>query len=127
MIIGLHSLIYADDADATRRFFRDVLGLRSVDVGGGWLVFALPPAELGIHPTEGDGEGGGPYAAGKHEFYLMCDDLPKTMIDLAAKGVTFAGPPSDHDWGTLVMLNIPGGGQLGLYQPKHPLAIKTGR
>ena len=115
MINAVHAIVYASDADATRAFFRDVLGLPSVDDGGGWLIFKLPPAELGIHPT---GHG----ATAGHELYLMCDDLDATMADLTAKGAEFASEVSTHDWGRLVSVVVPGGGTIGLYQPTHALA-----
>ncbi len=98
------------DADAARAFLRDVLNLPSVDAGAGWLIFALPPAELAAHPTGGDAT---------QQLYLMCDDLDATIADLRAKGVEFLDQPSEHDWGTLITLQVPGGGALGLYQPKH--------
>lgn len=110
MINGAHVILFVPDADATRAFLRDVLELPSVDAGAGWLIFALPPAELAAHPT-----GGGV----SHELYLMCDDLASTIADLRAKGVEFVGEPSERDWGTVVSLKVPGGGTLALYQPKH--------
>src|ERR1700716_630962 len=111
LISGVHALIYSHDAAADRAFFRDVLGLNSVDSGGGWLIFALPPAELAMHPVEGPGH---------HELYLMCDDVEATVANLAAKGVEFTRPVHDEGWGLLTYIKIPGGGQLGLYQPTHP-------
>ncbi len=115
MINGAHVILYTKEAEATRAFFRDVLGLPSVDAGHGWKIFALPPAELGIHPDE-DG--------GRHQLYLMCDDINQTVAELKAKGVEFTGPVSDRGWGLLASLSLPGGGgELGLYQPKHPTAI----
>jgi len=110
MITGAHVILFVPDAAATRAFFRDVLSLPAVDAGDGWLIFALPPAELAAHPTDGDVS---------HELYLMCDDLQATMADLRGKGVEFAGEPSERDWGTVVSLRVPGGGTLALYQPRH--------
>jgi catechol 2,3-dioxygenase-like lactoylglutathione lyase family enzyme len=120
MINGIHAIVYAKDADATRKFLRDVLGLASVDAGRGWLIFALPPAEIAAHPSEVE-------ADQKHELYLMCDDLKATMSELAKKGVEFVDEPSDQPWGVLVTLRVPGGGTMGLYQPKHPVAINLKR
>ena len=118
MISGAHVILFVPNADATRAFLRDVLGLPAVDAGGGWLIFALPPAELAAHPTTGDV---------KHELYLMCDDLQSTIADLRGKGVEFVDEPSEHDWGTVVTLKVPGGGALALYQPRHasPLAAQS--
>lgn len=118
MITGVHALVYAKNVEGVRGFFRDVLGLSSVDAGHGWLIFALPPAELGVHPTEED-----PY----HELYLMCDDVHATMAELKAKGVQFAGPVSEAGFGLVTSIQLPGGGELGLYQPKHPTAIPVPR
>jgi len=115
MITGIHALLYTPRADAVRAFFRDVLGFRSVDAGHGWLIFALPPAELGIHPTDGDGS---------HELYLMCDDLDATMAELTAKGVAFARPVTEAGFGRMTAIALPdGGGELGLYEPRHPTAL----
>lgn len=112
MITGVHAILYAKKAEATRKFFKDVLGLPSVDSGGGWLIFGLPPAEMGIHPTMGkDGE--------YHELFLMCDDLPKTVAELKKKGVKFKAKIHNQPWGTLITMKVPGGGEMGLYQPKH--------
>ena len=120
MITGVHALIFNKDADAVRAFVRDVLGFSSVDAGHGWLIFALPPAELGIHPTEAD-------QPGFHELYLMCDDIEQTVAELTAKGVEFAGPVEDQGFGLSTRLKIPGGAELALYQPRHPTAIQTPR
>ena len=117
MITATHAIIYADDADATRAFFRDVLGLAHVDAHDGWLVFKLPPAELGVHPS------GGAAPSGHHELYLMCDDIEGTVADLAARGVEFTSPVSDQGFGRLATMRIPGGGEIGLYQPRHPTAF----
>jgi predicted enzyme related to lactoylglutathione lyase len=116
VITGAHAIVFASDADAVRGFFRDVLGFSSVDAGGGWLIFALPPAELGIHPTA---EGG------HHELYLMCDDIAATIEELTAKGVEFTGPPRDEGFGVVAWMKVPGGRDLALYEPRHPTAIAT--
>ena len=118
MITGVHALIFNKDASAARAFFRDVLEFDSIDVGGGWLIFALPPAELGIHPTE-EGQ------PGFHELYLMCDDIEQTVAELRAKGAEFPSPIEDQGFGLTTRVRIPGGADLALYQPKHPTAIKT--
>jgi catechol 2,3-dioxygenase-like lactoylglutathione lyase family enzyme len=112
MITGAHAIVYSRDADADRAFFRDVLGFPSVDAGGGWLIFALPPAELAAHPAD---------AGGRHELYLMCDEIEATVADLQAKGVEFSAPVSDEGFGLLTSLKLPGGGELGLYEPRHPI------
>ena len=115
MITGLHAILYAPDADKVRAFLRDVLGLKSVDAGHGWLIFAAPPAELAAHPIE---EGEKPH----HELYLMCDDLKATMQKLAGKGVQCSAV-TEARWGSITSIDLPGGGTLGLYQPKHPTAL----
>jgi len=122
MITGLHVLMYAVDADATRAFFRDVLKLKSVDAGEGWLIFALPPAELGIHPSEQDTAPGESGASGTHTLNLMCDDINATVDELRKKGVVFTKPVSDQGWGLVTRLRIPGGGEMQLYQPRHKTA-----
>lgn len=114
MITGVHTLIYSRDAEADRAFFRDVLGLHHIDANDGWLIFALPPAELGIHPTESDPQ---------HELYLICDDLGATMAELSAKGVRFAGSPTQASFGLMAAIQLPGGGTLGIYEPRHETAI----
>jgi catechol 2,3-dioxygenase-like lactoylglutathione lyase family enzyme len=115
----MHALLYVDDADAARAFFRDVLGFRFVDSGDGWLIFALPPAELGIHPGAGWGR-----AIGDHELSLMCRDLDGTVAELKAKGVEFVADVEEENWGRSTRFRIPGGVEMGLYEPKHasPLA-----
>jgi catechol 2,3-dioxygenase-like lactoylglutathione lyase family enzyme len=112
VITGAHAIVYSRDADADRAFFRDVLGFPSVDAGGGWLIFALPPAELAAHPAD---------AGGRHELYLMCDEIESTVAELQAKGVEFTAPVSDQGFGLLTSLKLPGGGELGLYEPRHPI------
>jgi catechol 2,3-dioxygenase-like lactoylglutathione lyase family enzyme len=115
MITGAHSIIYATDAEAARAFLRDTLGLSNVDAGDGWLIFKSPPAELAVHPTE-------PAHSGRVEFYLMCDDLEATLAELKAKGVELSGEISDQGWGRLSTLTVPGAGEVGLYEPRHPVA-----
>ena len=116
MITGIHALLYSKDADAARAFFRDTLGFSAVDAGQGWLIFALPPAELGIHPEEEAGEG-------HTELYLMCDDVDATVAALREKGVETVRPVSDQGWGRVTSIGLPGGGELGLYEPRHPTAL----
>ena len=113
MISGAHVIVYSQDAEADRAFFRDVLGFPSVDAGHGWLIFALPPSEAAFHPAE---------ANGTHELYLMCDDLTAEMTSLTAKGVACSAVHQER-WGSLTQVTLPGGGRIGLYQPKHPTAI----
>lgn len=112
MITGAHNVVYAPDADATRAFFRDVLGFPYVDVGGGWLMFTLPPTDVGIHPT-------GPDVTAGHELFLTCDDVEATVAELRAKGVEFDGEITDRGWGRYVTMRVPGAGTIGLYQPTH--------
>jgi catechol 2,3-dioxygenase-like lactoylglutathione lyase family enzyme len=114
MITGVHAVLFAQDAEATRAFLRDTLGLESVDAGGGWLIFALPPAELAVHPAQ---------QSGRHEIYLMCDDIEASVAELTAMGVEFTRPVSDEGFGLVTALKVPGGGELGLYEPRHPTAI----
>ena len=111
MINGVHAVIFSKDAEALRAFLGDVLGFKSVDAGGGWLIFALPPAELAAHPAEENG---------RHELYLMCDDVNATVVELSARGAEIPGPVKDEGFGLLTAIRLPGGGELGLYQPKHP-------
>lgn len=113
MIIGSHVILFSRDPEADRAFFADVLGYPHADAGGGWLIFKLPPAELAMHPSDGP--------AG-HELYLMCDDLQVTMDELRAKGVDFTDV-SEERWGRLARFRLPGGGDVGMYEPRHPLAI----
>ena len=115
MIFGAHVIVYSKDAEADRAFFRDVLGFSAVDAGHGWLIFALPPAEVAIHPADENG---------RHEFYLMCDDLNAEIAALAEKGVR-CSKVENARWGSIVKVPLPGGGEIGLYQPKHELAIRA--
>jgi hypothetical protein len=109
MIIGAHSIIYSKNADADRAFLRDVIGFPSVDVGGGWLIFGLPPSEVACHPSERNDV---------HEFYLMCDDIEAFIADMSAKQVACTAI-HEEPWGRLVDITLPGGGKLGVYQPLH--------
>jgi predicted enzyme related to lactoylglutathione lyase len=117
VITGTHALVYSTDADADRAFLRDVLGWPFVEDHPGWLIFALPPAEVGVHPTAG------PDDPPRHELYLMCDDVHATVRELSAKGATFAGEVTDAGFGQLVELVLPSGGRIGLYEPRHATAI----
>jgi hypothetical protein len=117
-ITGAHVLLYSSEADKLRAMLRDVLGWAHVDAGDGWLIFALPPAEIGVHPTEGPG------SEGLHQFSLMCDDIAPTIRELQAKGVVVDGPPKDEGWGITTTLSLPGGVRVMLYQPRHPVAAK---
>ena len=113
MISGAHVIVYSKDATADRAFFRDVLGFASVDAGHGWLIFALPPAEAAFHPAEKND---------MHELYFMCEDLKAEMSVLAAKGVA-CSEVQEVRWGSITKIRLPGGGEVGLYQPKHPTAL----
>ena len=116
MITAVHTLIYSDDPDATRAFFRDVLGFNHVDAGGGWLIFKTGASEMGVHPT------GGAYPM-HHEVSLMCDDIHATIADLTAKGAMFNGEVSDQGYGLVIMMQVPGAGEMQVYQPQHPPAF----
>jgi len=118
VITGVHAIIFTRDAEADRAFFRDVLDLPSVDAGGGWLIFALPPAELAAHPTEG---------TARQELYLMCDDVHATVDELTEKGVEFTREVSDEGFGLMTALRLPGGGELALYEPQHPSPLSSSR
>ena len=115
MINGMHALIYTKEADAVRRFFKDALKFPAVDAGHGWLLFALPPAEMGIHPTE--------KAQGSYDLYLMCDDIEKTVKDLTKKGARFPRGITSAGWGRVTALELPGGLEMGLYEARHPTAL----
>ena len=114
----VHAIIFSDDAEGVRGFFRDVLELPSVDAGGGWLIFALPPAELAAHPDGGES---------RHELYLMCDDIGTTVDELKAKGVEFTREISDEGFGLMTALRLPDGGELAIYEPRHPSPLSPER
>jgi catechol 2,3-dioxygenase-like lactoylglutathione lyase family enzyme len=116
LISGAHVMIYSRNAEADRTFFKDVLGLDSVDSGGGWLIFALPPSEVAIHPTEENEH---------HELYLLCEDIETTAKQLERRGIPLKRPFDEARWGRVTEITLPGGGRIGLYQPKHPLAHAT--
>lgn len=116
MINGVHTIVFSPEAEAMRAFFRDVLELESVDAGEGWLIFALPPGELAVHPVME--EGGGTM----HEMYLMCDDIEASVAALRAKGVP-CGDIDDQGWGRITAVSLPDGSEIGLYEPRHPTAI----
>lgn len=109
MITGAHVILTSTNPEADRAFLRDVLGFPHVDVGGGWLIFRLPPAEMAVHPGEHND---------RHELYLMCDDVQAFVADMARRQVT-CGPLQDLRWGVLTSLTLPGGGKVGVYQPRH--------
>ena len=113
MIFGAHMVLYSEDADADRAFLASAFGLDAVDGGGGWLIFSLPPAEVAVHPA------GAPSA----ELFLMCDDLTTEMRFLVEKGVA-CSEVEEARWGSVTKIGLPSGGQVGLYQPRHPLAIE---
>src|SRR5262245_22163746 len=112
-ITGAHSIIYSKSAEADRAFLRDVLGLPGVDVGGGWLIFAVPPAEVAVHPSEENNI---------HEFYLMTDDI-RALIDAISQRGVKCTPPHDQGWGVLTQVSLPGGGKIGIYEPRHPRPV----
>jgi hypothetical protein len=118
MIIGAHSIIYSTQPEADRAFLRDVLGLNHVDVGDGWLIFGLPPAEVAVHPSQENDV---------HEFYLMCDDVERLIAELSRQNVV-CSPPQSLGWGVRTEITLPGGGKLGVYQPRHarpkPMSVR---
>jgi len=111
VINGMHAVVFSPEAEKVRAFFADVLGLSSVDAGGGWLIFALPPAELAVHPSDGET---------RHELYLMCDDVHATLADLRARGAEVAQDVYDQGWGLVAAIRLPDGSEFPIYQPRHP-------
>jgi catechol 2,3-dioxygenase-like lactoylglutathione lyase family enzyme len=115
VITGVHAVVFSPAAEKVRAFFGDVLGLPSADAGGDWLIFALPPAELAVHPAD---------AGGRHELYLMCDDIHATLAELRDKGVEVAREVSDQGWGLLAAVRLPDGAEFPIYQPRHPSPLQ---
>jgi hypothetical protein len=115
MVFGAHLVLYSTDADADRRFLAEALGMRSIDAGHGWLIFEMPPSEVAVHPAEASGA----------ELYLMCDDLTAEVKLLVARGVS-CSPVEEARWGSITKITLPGGSTIGLYQPKHPMALQRG-
>jgi catechol 2,3-dioxygenase-like lactoylglutathione lyase family enzyme len=111
VITGVHAVVFSPAAEQVRAFFADVLGMPGVDAGGGWPVFALPPAELAVHPADG---------LSRHELYLMCDDIHATLAELRGKGAEVVREVSSQGWGLLAAIRLPDGSELPLYQPRHP-------
>jgi catechol 2,3-dioxygenase-like lactoylglutathione lyase family enzyme len=114
MIFGAHVIVYSRNAEGDRAFFRDVLGFKSVDAGHGWLIFALPPGEAAVHPSD---------ESEAQELYFMCEDLKAEIACLAKKGVDCSAV-QEARWGSITKMRLTGAGELGLYQPQHPLALK---
>jgi catechol 2,3-dioxygenase-like lactoylglutathione lyase family enzyme len=110
MITGVHAIVFSEDAERTRAFFRDTLRLHCVDAGGGWLIFALPPAELAAHPSD---------EHPRHELYLMCDDIRATVAELKAQGIDFTAEVTEEQWGLTTAFDLPGAGRMALYEPRH--------
>jgi catechol 2,3-dioxygenase-like lactoylglutathione lyase family enzyme len=119
MINAVHTLVYADDPDAARAFFRDVLQFPGVDTGGGWLIFKTGPSELGLHPRAWEHEGQTGGTDQRFDVSLMCDDLESTIADLTAKGAEFTGDVKEQGWGRTIQLKVPGAGEMTLYQPQY--------
>ena len=115
MITGMHAIVFSPEAEKVRAFFADVLDLPSVDAGGGWLIFALPPAELAVHPADG---------GTRHELYLMCDDIDATLAELRGKGVETSSEVSDQGWGLLATIRLPDGSDFPVYQPRHASPLR---
>jgi hypothetical protein len=116
-VTGVHALLYTPDAEGLRRTLRDVFGWSSVDAGDGWPIFALPPAEVGVHPGD----------APLHTLSLTCDDIASTVAELRGRGVEFRGEPEDRGWGIATTMVLPGGVEMMLYEPRHPTATRAGR
>jgi catechol 2,3-dioxygenase-like lactoylglutathione lyase family enzyme len=115
VITGVHAIVFSPEAEKVRAFFKDVLSLPSVDAGRGWLIFALPPAEVAVHPTDGNGH---------HELYLMCDDIQATLAELRDKGVEVARDATDQGWGLVAAIRLPDGSEFPIYEPRHPSPLQ---
>jgi predicted enzyme related to lactoylglutathione lyase len=111
VITGIHAIVFSPEAEKVRAFFADVLDMPSADAGAGWLIFALPPAELAVHPADGET---------RHELYLMCDNIQATLAELKAKGAEVARDVSDQGWGLLAAIRLPDGSEFPIYEPRHP-------
>lgn len=122
MITGAHTLLFSANPEADRAFLRDVIGLRAVDIGHGWMIFAMPPSEAAVHPADSESDRNRASTMLTAHVYFMCDDLDTTLRDLASKGVSYSDPQKQA-WGIVTQLRMPGGGALGLYQPLHQTAI----
>jgi predicted enzyme related to lactoylglutathione lyase len=118
-VFGVHTLLYTSEPEKLRAMLRDVFGWRHVDAGGGWLIFTTPRAEMGVHPAEGPTFDSGV----RHQVSFMCDDINKTIAELRGKGVEFVGEPQDEGYGITIVMNLPGGCEVMLYEPRHPMAI----
>jgi catechol 2,3-dioxygenase-like lactoylglutathione lyase family enzyme len=119
MITAVHTLVYAEDPDAARAFFRDVLGMPSSDTGGGWLIFRTGPSEMGVHPSSWEYDGRRGSTDQRFDLSLMCDDLEATMAELQDRGAEFEGGVEEQPWGTTTRLRVPGAGTMTLYQPTY--------
>jgi catechol 2,3-dioxygenase-like lactoylglutathione lyase family enzyme len=117
VITGIHAIVFSPEAEKVRTFLADVIGMPSVDAGGGWLIFALPPAELAVHPADD---------AGRHELYLMCDDIEATLAELRGKGVEVAREVSDQRWGLVAAIRLPDGSEFPIYEPRHASPLRLG-
>lgn len=122
MITGVHTLLYADDAEAARAFFRDVIGWANVDAHGGWLIFRTGPSELGVHPSSGTSDAGPWSVQQHHEVTLVCDDVRQTVRELRERGAEFDGEVREEGFGLTVRMKVPGAGEIMVYEPRHPTA-----
>lgn len=122
MITAAHTLWYSKNPEADRAFLRDVIGLKAIDIGHGWMIFAMPPSEAAVHPADPGNDTGGDHPMLTAHVYFMCDDLDATLAELGKKGVTFANPQR-QPWGIVSQLRLPSGGEIGIYQPLHKTAF----
>jgi hypothetical protein len=118
-VFGVHTLLYTSEPEKLRAVLRDVFGWKHVDAGEGWLIFKTPPAEMGVHPIEGPADDGAP----RHLISFMCDDIQKTIAELRGKGIEIPGAPLDEGYGITITMKLPGGCEVMLYEPRHPMAI----